>query len=46
MVKQIYKTDMFIQQQTQQIQAALNMYEGNTQLQTIPDIIPQSVIIE
>jgi hypothetical protein len=46
MVQQIYKTDMFKQQQTQQIQDALNMYEGGIQAQTAPTIMPEDTIVQ
>lgn len=46
MVKQIYKTDMFKQQQTQQIQDALNMYEGGVQAQTTPTVMPEEIVVE
>ena len=46
MVKEIYKTDMFKQQQTQQIQEALNMYEGGVQAQTTPTIMPEETVVE
>ena len=48
MVKQIYKTDMFKQQQTQQIQQALQMYEGGAAAanQEVPTVLPEAPVTE
>jgi len=43
MVKEIYKTDMFKQQQTQQIQEALQMYQWAMQdMQQMPMMMPET----
>lgn len=47
MVKQIYKTDMFKEQQTTQIQQALQMYQaGAAATQPTPTIIPEETVVE
>jgi hypothetical protein len=47
MVKQIYKTDAFKTSQEQQIQQALQMYEGGLQdMQVTPTVIPEESVAQ
>ncbi len=50
MVRQIYKTDMFKQQQTQQIQQALQMYQGGAEAaqptQETPVVLPEGTELQ
>jgi len=49
MVKQIYRTDMFKEQQTQQIQQALNVYQAgvdNSASQEMPIIMNEEAMVE